>query len=210
VALKPGDEIPLQQAAGLPALRLRVVASDGLVVGEKPGAPQTRPCDKGHVAHADDPSENANSVVLVLSFGSFRFFDGADLTWNTEHRLVCPENLPGTVDVFQVAHHGLEISNNPALVQALHPRVAIMNNGARKGGTVQTFATLKAAPGLEAIFQLHRNVRTTDADNAPPEFVANDEANCKANFIKLTVDAAGKSYTVTIPGKGTSRTYATR
>lgn len=210
VALKPGDELSLQQAAGLPPLRLRVVASNGLVLGEQPGAAQIRVCDKGHEAHPEDRSDNVRCVALVLSFGSFRFFDGADLTWNIEHRLVCPENLAGTVDVFQVDHHGLELSNNAALVQALHPRVAIMNNGARKGGAKKTFATLKAAPGLEDIFQLHRNVSTTAADNAPPEFVANDEANCRGNFIKLSVDATGKSYTVTIPAKGTSRTYSTK
>ncbi|MGD0090406.1 MAG: MBL fold metallo-hydrolase [Planctomycetota bacterium] len=207
--LKPGDEIALKPAAALPPLRLRVVAANGLVLGELPGASQTRRCDKGHVARADDPSDNCRSIALVLSCGDFRFFAGADLTWNTEHRLVCPENLVGKVDVFQVDHHGFDISNNPALVQALRPRVAIMNNGPRKGAAPKTFATLMASPGLEAVFQLHRNVRTGITENAPPEFVANDEPDCQGRFIKLAVDPKGKSYTVTVTGKGTSRTYPT-
>ena len=158
----------------------------------------------------EDTSDNARSVAFLFSFGDFKFFDGGDLTWNTEHRLVCPTNLVGSVDVFQANHHGLDISNNPMLVQALAPRVAVVNNGARKGGERRTFATLKSVPGLEAIFQLHRNVRTTEADNTAPEFVANDEESCRGEFINLSVEPNAKSYTVTVPSKKTSRIYQTR
>ena len=210
VTLKPGDEIKFKTAGNLPPVRLRVLAAGGIVIGEKPGAPQVRPCDRGHEAKPEDTSDNARSVAFVLTFGDFKFFDGGDLTWNVEHKLACPTNLAGAVDVFQVNHHGLDISNNPALVNALSPRVAIINNGPRKGGEARTFATLKSAPGLEAIFQLHRNVRTAEKDNAPPECVANDDENCRGEFIKLSVDQKGKSYTVTVPGKGTSRTYRTK
>jgi beta-lactamase superfamily II metal-dependent hydrolase len=209
-ALKPGDEIPLRSSAGSPPLKLRVVASDGLVLGEKGASAQERPCEKGHQAAAVDSSDNARSIAFVLSFGGFRLFDGGDLTWNTEHKLVCPENIPGEVDVYQVNHHGLDQSNNPALVEALRPRVAIMNNGARKGGEPKTFATLKGAIGLEAVFQLHRSVRLTEKENSPSAFVANDEETCKGEYIKLSVDPTGKSYTVTVPSKGTTKRYETK
>lgn len=210
VTLKPGDEIKLRTNRLLPRLRWRILAADGNVLGQPPSTPQTVPCGKDFVAMPEDTSDNARSVVSLLSFGNFDFFDGGDLTWNTEHKLVCPKNLPGAMDVFQVNHHGLDTSNNPSLVKALAARVAIINNGARKGGEARTFATLEEVPSTEAIFQLHRNVRTTERDNAPSAFVANDEENCQGEFIKLSVDAKAASYTVTVPSKGTSRRYEVR
>jgi competence protein ComEC len=210
VTLNPGDEIKFQSPKSLPSLRLRVLAAGGLVPGEQPGVPQIKPCGSDFKPQPEDKSDNVNSVGFVFSFGNFKFFDGGDLTWNIEDRLVCPKNLVGTVDVYQSDHHGLDLSNNPALVHALRPRVAIINNGPRKGGEVHTFATIKSSPGIEAIYQLHRNVRTTAEDNAPPDFVANDEEACKGEFVKLSVSADGKSYTVAIPGKNISRNYRTK
>jgi beta-lactamase superfamily II metal-dependent hydrolase len=208
IVLKPGDEIKLK-SGGTP-LKLKVLASSGIVLGEQPDAPQMRSCDKGHTAMPEDTSDNARSVVLLLTFGNFEFFDAGDLTWNVEHKLVCPRNLVGTVDVYQVTHHGMDTSNNPAIVQALQPRVAIINNGPRKGGAARTYAVLKGTREIEDIFQLHRNVQTTEKDNAPPAFVANDDENCQGAYIKLSVDPTGKTYTVTVPSKGTSRSYQTR
>lgn len=37
--------------------------------------------------------------------------DLADLTWNKERALMCPNNPIGTVDLFMVSHHGNDISN---------------------------------------------------------------------------------------------------
>jgi len=212
VALKPGDKLPLE-AKELPSpLEIKILASSGIVLGEKPGDPQVRPCDKGHPARPVDTSDNARSVAFLLTFGRFKFFVGADLTWNVEHKLACPANLPGEVDVFQVDHHGFAISNNPVLLKALNPCVAIMNNGPTKGADRETFARLKAVPGLEEIFQLHKNLQTKDSDNAPPEFTMSnaDEKSCKGGYIKLSVDPSGNSYTVSIPAKGTTRTHATK
>jgi beta-lactamase superfamily II metal-dependent hydrolase len=207
--LRPGDEVPLKQPPQGPSLKLRVLAADGIVLEEQPGAPQVRACDrKGHEARPADTSDNARSVAFLLTFGSFDFFDGGDLTWNVEHKLACPRNIPGQADVFQVNHHGLDQSNNPVLLEALKPRVAIINNGARKGAEPGTVAALKASPGLEAIFQLHRNVRTGSDGNAPPEQIANDEETCKGELVRLSVAPDGKAYVVHVPAKGTERRYA--
>ena len=211
VALKPGEIFKLQSTPkNSTPLKILVLASNGIVLGEQPGAPQIKACGPNFEAQSEDKSDNANSVAIWLSFGRFKFFDGGDLTWNVENRLACPRNLAGAVDVYQVDHHGVDTSNNPVLISALKPRVAIINNGPRKGGEARTFATLKSVKDLQAIYQLHRNLRTTEKDNAPSDFVANDEEACHGEFIKLSVDSNGKSYQVSIPSKQISRAYKTR
>jgi beta-lactamase superfamily II metal-dependent hydrolase len=208
-ALKPGDEIRLKQVSGIPGLTLRCLAAHGIVLGEKAGAPQIRECSAAprHEEKPMDPSDNARSLAFVLKFGDWEFFDAGDLTWNVEHKLVCPKNLAGGVDVYQVTHHGADASNNPALLAALRPRVAIMNNGARKGGSPEAVKTIRASSDLQAFFAVHRNVQT--GDNAAPELTANDAEQCGGEFIKLTVAPDSKSYSVTVPSKGTVKTFRT-
>ena len=210
--LHAGDDIGLRQAPGTPPVSLRVVTSDGIVVGEAPGSAQTRPCtaQPAHRAMPDDTSDNYRSVGLRLSYGGFDFLDLGDLTWNVEHKLVCPKNLLGVVDVYQVTHHGNDNSNNPALVAAIAPTVAVIDNGAKKGGAPAVYKVLRATPSIKDVFQLHRNVDTTPADNAPPELTANDDEACKGEWIRLRVDPPAKSYDVEVHGKGTKRTYAVK
>jgi competence protein ComEC len=211
VTLKPGDLIGIRPSPKyLPPLQILVLAASGIVLGEQPGTPQIKPCGPNFQPQPEDKTDNANSLGLLLNFGRFKFFDGGDLSWNIEDRLVCPKNLIGSVDVYQVDHHGVDSSNNPSLVRALKPRVAIIDSGPRKGAEVKTFATLKSVREIEAIYQLHRNVRTAEKDNAPADFTANDEEDCKGEFIKLSVDANGKSYSVEIPSKKLTRSYRTR
>lgn len=158
-----------------------------------------------------DGSDNANSIVLLLEFGKFRFFDGGDLTWNVEERLVCPKNLVGKVDVYQVTHHGLDASNNPLVLQALEPKVAIMNNGTTKGCLPEVFSTLKETKSLEAIYQMHKNLRPDGAmNNVNDEYIANVPKDCNGNYLQLSVAPDGASYTVKVPANKHQRTYQTR
>ena len=210
VTLKPGDRIKLRSPKYMPPLQVRVLAAGGMVLGEQSSAPQARPCGPNFEAKPDDITDNVNSVGMLLTFGRFKFFDGGDLSWNIENRLVCPRNLIGAVDVYQVDHHGTDASNNPALVNALKARVDMINDGPRKGGEARTFATLKSVKETEAIYQLHRNLRTTDKDNTLAGYIANEEEACQGNFIKLSVEPGGKSYRVSIPAKQISRSYRTR
>jgi competence protein ComEC len=210
VTLKPGDWIKLRSPEYLPPLQVHVLAAGGMVLGEKSNLPQVRPCGADFEAKPEDKTDNANSVGILLTFGRFKFFDGGDLSWNIENRLVCPKNLIGAVTVYQVDHHGTDASNNPTLVGALKARVAVIDDGPRKGGEARTFATLKSVKETEAIYQLHRNLRTTDKDNTLAGYIANEEEACQGNFIKLSVEPGSKSYTVSIPAKQISRSYRTR
>lgn len=157
-----------------------------------------------------DGSDNANSIVLLLGLGPFRLFDAGDLTWNMEHKLVCPRNLVGKVDVYQVTHHGLDASNNPVLVRTLAPTVAVMNNGVTKGCEPETFATLSSCKSIQAIYQMHKNLREDSTNNTRDELIANLEKECQAHYIQLSVAPDGKSYVVRIPANSHEATYQTR
>ena len=205
--VKPGDEIKMQQAEGKPALKLLCLCGDGKVIADKPDAPKN-PLVKDHKDKPVDTSDNARSLGFVLSYGDFRFLDLGDLTWNIEHLLVSPSDKIGLVDVYQTTHHGLDISNNPVLVNTVKPRVAICNNGARKGAHAFVIATLRRVEGIEAIYQVHKNVTVGEAENTDAEFIANKEEKCQGESIVLSVAADAKTYAVTVGGK--TREYKTR
>jgi hypothetical protein len=122
---------------------------------------------------------------------------------------MCPTNRIGTADIYQVSHHGQDISGSPQLVYALAPTVAVMNNGAAKGGATATFDVLKASPGLKDLWSLHR-VTANDAEhNAADDLTANLAGADAGNFLKAVVDANG-SYTLSNSRNAATRTYAAR
>jgi hypothetical protein len=88
--------------------------------------------------------------------------------------------------------------------------VAVIDNGAKKGAAPVVYKTLRATPSIKDVFQLHRNVASSAADNAPPELVANDDEACKGEWIRLRVEPDAKTYAVEVHGKGTKRTYEVR
>lgn len=205
--VSPGDVILSEQGAkSAPPLTITCLGTRQQAIAAPAGAEATPGCAEAAIRPVDN-TDNANSVVTLLSFGEFQFFDAGDLTWNVEKNLVCPTNRVGKVDVYQTTHHGMDVSNHPLVIDALQPTVAIFNNGVTKGCEPQTFHTLKATPSVQAIYQMHRNLRGDGSPNTEAEQIANDEKECQANFIKLSVDPTATSYTVQIPAKGHTRTF---
>lgn len=170
--VKPGDKIPFKGV-------------DVLVVTSAGEALKT-PAPGGGIPNAacvscttmvwprtnEDVSENAMSVGLLFTFGQFRMLDLGDLTWNKELALMCPTNPIGTVDLLMVSHHGNDISNSPALIHAVRPRVTVMDNGLNKIGALSVIQTIQSSPGLQAAYQMHWSARAAD-QNPPDDFIAN-------------------------------------
>ena len=209
--IKPGYQLPLRKDQGKQELSIRFFGADRIFVPVREGESAGPGLGCGEVAAKDqDNTDNGNSSAFIMNYGPFKFFHGADLTWNVEETLVCPENLPGEVDVFQVNHHGLDNSNHPVLVRNLSPAVTIMNNGTRKGCGPETITTLRNTPSIKAMYQVHKNIREDGEYNTDDTFIANLEEACNAHYIKLTVAPDGQSYTVSIPERGHSQTFQTK
>ncbi len=222
VEAQPGDKIPI---AGL---SVRVIAAGGSVLRSPlEGAGMSNALcgpftfQGPEITSRAADAEDSRSVSLSVAYGAFRTVIMGDLTWNKEHDLMCPNNNVGTVDVYLVSHHGSETSGSEALVHALGPRVAIMNNGPRKGGAIQTFQILRASPGLEDLWQNHYSVPGGEQHNRPEAFIANLEDSRPAapatqpppvhmgaaNWIKLSAQADG-SFTVTNSRTAYTKRYA--
>jgi competence protein ComEC len=200
IILKPGDKIPLE------GLEVLTVSSAGNVIKSPlKGGGSPNPFCRDTPQQSPDSSENAQSVGLLYTFGEFRMLDLADLTWNKELELMCPNNPIGSVDLFMVSHHGNDISNSPALIHALHPKVTIMNNGPRKIGASSVLKTIKASPDLKAAYQMHWS-ENAPSDNPPDEFIANLRDSPDGKWIKVTVEPSGR-FTVTNGRTGASKTY---
>ena len=186
IVIKPGDKLPLK------GVSLVALAADGKHIDKAlPGAGQANPNCASEPAPANDATENAHSAGFLLTYGKFRFLDLGDLTKNREIELVCPNNLIGPVDVYLTTHHGLFQSNARALVNAVEPRVAIMNNGARKGGSPDAWQIVHGSPRLQDLWQLHTAV-ASDAHNSAEQTIANPEEKCSGQFLKLSAESDGR------------------
>jgi hypothetical protein len=168
--LKIGDRI------AIPGLDWRIVTSGGKVT-KTPlpggGKPNSECATATRQPEARDP-DNGYSVGSVISFGpSFRALDFGDLTRDIEYDLMCPANPIGAIDLFFPANHGSSNSNAPFLVHAIQPRVAVVQNSAGKGASVDMFQALRSTPGFQDVWQLHWGNAAGVEHNSPGVFIAN-------------------------------------
>src|SRR5262245_22915294 len=117
----------------------------------------------------------------------------------------------------------------------MQPRVAILNNGTRKGGQPDAMKVIFSSPGLEDLWQLHFSLLSGQEYTAPGMFIANtvDEPqpampiapmqapapgpgtvpppvhSGKAYWLKVSAQTDG-SFTVTNTRNGFSKTYKAR
>lgn len=195
--VKPGDKLPIK------GLTAEVVAAHGAATTH---AGKANPLCAGAEKKAPDPSDNASSVGIVFTFGKFRFLDLGDLTWNKELELVCPENRIGKVDVYLTTHHGMDASGPSALVHAISPKVAIMNNGEKKGGSPEAWKAVKASPGLKDFWQLHYSAAGGKDNNVDEQMIANLQGKEEGNYLTLQAGSDGK-FKVTNSRNGFSKSY---
>jgi beta-lactamase superfamily II metal-dependent hydrolase len=203
--LRPGDTLPLKGKE----VQIVVLAAGTKIIEPGLAATNAKRCASAPANLPIDNSDNARSLVLRLRFGAFDFLDAGDLTWNIERSLVCPLDLVGPIDLYQVTHHGLDISNHPTLLETCAPTVAVMNNGPKKGGSAETVHRLRNLPSLKALYALHKNVNTGPGDNADPALTANSDP-AGGRYIVATIPAGGESYSVKIEGGGEPRAFESR
>jgi len=222
---KPGDKIRMGGGVDV-----TVVTSAGEVIKSPlPGGGPNPYCSE--YKPGDNNAEDPMSVGIFVNYGKFRTAHLGDITKNKEFELMCPTNRLGAVDVLLGLHHGQASSNSPVLIYALHPRVAIMNDGTRKGGEPETMQTVHSSPGLEDLWQMHFSLLSGQEYTQPGMFIANttDDPqampitpmaapqpgpntppppahNGKAYWIKLSAQPDG-TFTVTNARNGFSKTY---
>jgi len=207
VIVKPGDQIPLKDAA------VTVVSANGEVIAKPINGGGPNDFCKDAQNKDTDKTENGRSTGFLLTYGKFKFLDVGDLTWDREMMLACPVNKVGTVTLFQATHHGFVngFSGAPALVWAIRPQVVVVNDGPRKGLEGNAYETIAKIAGIEDIWQSHRALKNDAEHNTVEAQIANFEetADCQGHWIKASVSKDGK-FTITNSRNNFSKTYSSR
>lgn len=175
LVVKPGDRVPIT------GLEWRIVTSAGQVLKNPPlpGGGKPNPYCASFTPMAgsaglNDP-DDAQSVGSVIVLGQFRALDFGDMWRTKELELMCPNNPIGTVDLYFASSHGAIASGSLPFVHAIQPRVAIMQNGTRKGGVPEPMQTILSSPRLEALWQMHWSYNALLEQNSPALYIANIE-----------------------------------
>ena len=202
--LKPGDKIPIR------GVDMQVLSAAGnLITKPLRGAGAKNPLCETYkqAAVIERDVEDNRSIGLLITFGKFRMLDLADLEAHHSHNLVCPTNLIGSVDVYNLNVHGQFKGIAPEMVGAVRAPVVIQANGARKGADAQTWPILRAAPGIQDIWQVHQSLNAGKDANPPEDFIANIEPTDGFKWIKISASTDG-TFTITNTRNGFTKRYS--
>ena len=203
LVLKPGDRLPIT------GIDVTALSADGNVLSSAmPGAGKPNPACPATPPPADD-TENVRSLGVLIRFGSLHILDLGDLTRDKEYTLMCPTTRLAPVDILIVSHHGWLQSSSPALVDALHPRVAVMDNGATKGGSTPVLDTIRQSPGLETLWQLHYSEEGGPTHNTAERYIANPNGPDAGHSLRLVATPTG-AFTITNQRTGQTQSYRSR
>jgi beta-lactamase superfamily II metal-dependent hydrolase len=198
----PGDTISV---AGLSVV---VLAGDGEHITSAPGIkPEPNPYCATERQWPVDAGENARSNGILVTFGKFKFLDLGDLTGAKEVALVCPNNPIGPVDLYLVDHHGMNLSNARALVDAIHPVASIMINGAHKAGMPEAWQTVHDSPGMQDLYMLHTAEGSDAAHNSPEALIANPKGSTTDGAYFKVVASSSGAFSVTNSRTGQTKDY---
>jgi competence protein ComEC len=199
----PGDTI------GLSGIDVVVLTADGEHIGSIPGIkPEPNSYCASEPKAEADPSENARSVGILVTYGKFRFLDLGDLTKAKEIALVCPNNPIPPVDLYLATHHGMNLSNAPAIVDAIHPRVTIMNNGAHKAGSPEAWQTIHESPGMEDLYMVHTAEGSDAAHNSAEALIANPRGSISDGAYFKVIALANGGFSILNSRTGQTKKYA--
>lgn len=204
IVAKPGEVLPIT------GMQVRVLTADGQVI-ERPlpgGGKENTNCANA-AKLPGDVTENPRSLGTLITFGKLRILDLGDLTADKELELMCPVNKVGPVDIYIASHHGFFQSGSAVLVRGIAPRVAIMDNGAEKGGSPVAWDIIEKSPGLEDLWQLHYSEEGGDGHNVGASFLANLQGPDAGNYLKISAAADG-SFAVFNSRTGETKKYAAR
>jgi competence protein ComEC len=186
IIAKPGDVLPIQ------GIHAEVITSDGAVI-QTPlaGAGQSNPYCANSPSPPVDTTENPRSLGVLITFGQLCLLDLGDLTADKERELMCPINRIGKIDIYVASHHGFNQSGSTVLVHAIAPRVAIVDNGATKGGSPQALDDIRNSPGIEGIWQLHYSKEADTPHNTSFRHIVNLQGTDAGNYLSITSESDG-------------------
>ena len=133
ITAKAGDVLPI---AGM---QVKVISADGVVI-DKPlaGAGQANAFCAASPDRAADTTENGRSLGVEITFGKTTILDLGDLTWEKEKAIDVPGEQAGACGCVDCVASWVESELEPGAGGCDWARVALLDNGATKGGSRRT------------------------------------------------------------------------